>query len=72
MNLIKFFTAIVIWLYAVVFMLWVNLIGLIARLLTSPEDIFLIFRLTLLVNQIKEIYESIPGFNFARNFYRRM
>jgi hypothetical protein len=71
-TIIKFIITIVVWLYVVIFMLWIQLLGLLFRLLSNPEDLLFAFNVTLLLNQIKEIYASIPGIDFASNFYRRL
>ena len=72
MRIIKSILVGVCYLYLIIFIIFVLLLGYLARFLDSPGDILLCFRLPLLGNQIKEIYEKIPSFSTVIACCRRV
>ncbi len=72
MIIIKSIIVGIVYLYAVIFVIWVQLIGLLFRFFYNPFDLFLLFKLPLLGNLMKEIYESIPRISPFVNICRRV
>jgi hypothetical protein len=72
MKLLTSIFLIILYLYSLIFIIFMVLFGCLARIFYNPGDLFLCFRLTLLVNQIKEIYEVLPRVNSFISVYRRL